>query len=51
MTSSGTTDDFETYDYDYFTNIVSIAGVFTSPGGYMSISEVGTKVSSDLSYA
>ena len=51
MTSSGTTDDFETYDYDYFTNIVSIAGVFTSPGGSISISEVGTKASSDLSYA
>ncbi|CAN0405209.1 unnamed protein product, partial [Ascophyllum nodosum] len=40
VTSSGTTDDFETYDYDYFTNIVSIAGVFTSPGGSISISEM-----------
>ncbi|CAM9649069.1 unnamed protein product [Ascophyllum nodosum] len=40
VTSSGTTDDFETYGYDYFTNIISIAGVFTSPGGSISISEV-----------
>ncbi|CAM9648998.1 unnamed protein product [Ascophyllum nodosum] len=40
VTSSGTTDDFETYNYDYFTNLVSIAGVFTSPGGSISISEV-----------
>ena len=45
MKSSGTTDDFETYDYDFFTNIVSIAGVFTSPEGSISISEVGTRAS------
>ena len=51
MTSSGTTDDFETYNYDYFTNLVSIAGVFTSPGGSISISEVGTRASSDFIYA
>ncbi|CAM9345645.1 unnamed protein product [Scytosiphon promiscuus] len=40
VTSSGTTDGFETYDFDYFTDRISIAGVFTSTGETISISEV-----------
>ncbi|CAM9878861.1 unnamed protein product [Ectocarpus sp. 12 AP-2014] len=40
VTSSGTTDGFETYDFDQFTDYMSIAGVFTSNGQSISISEV-----------
>ncbi|CAN0400366.1 unnamed protein product, partial [Ectocarpus fasciculatus] len=40
VTSSGTTDGFETYDFDYLTDVVFIAGVFTSSGQSISISEV-----------
>ncbi|CAM9252697.1 unnamed protein product, partial [Ectocarpus sp. 12 AP-2014] len=40
VTSSGTTDGFETYNFDHFTDYVSIAGVFTSSGQSISISEV-----------
>ncbi|CAN0236310.1 unnamed protein product, partial [Ectocarpus fasciculatus] len=40
VTSSGTTDGFETYDFDYLTDFVYIAGVFTSSGQSISISEV-----------
>ncbi|CAM9695160.1 unnamed protein product [Ectocarpus sp. 6 AP-2014] len=40
VTSSGTTDGFETYEFDYFTDFVSIARVFTSGGQSISISEV-----------
>lgn len=40
VTSSGTTTDFETYDYDYFTDQVTISGVFVTEGESISISEV-----------
>lgn len=40
VTSSGTTDGLETYDFDLFTDTVAIAGVFTSTGEAISISEV-----------
>ncbi|CAM9225071.1 unnamed protein product [Ectocarpus fasciculatus] len=40
VTSSGTTDGFETYDFDYKASSVRIAGVFSSSGESVSISEV-----------
>ncbi|CAM9160508.1 unnamed protein product [Ectocarpus sp. 4 AP-2014] len=40
VTSSGTTDEFETYDFDVFTNEILISGVFTSDSQTISISEV-----------
>lgn len=38
--SSGTTDGFETYDFNYFTENVEISAVFTSSGQSISVSEV-----------
>lgn len=43
MTSSGTTEDFETYDFDYFTDFITISAVFTSEGQTLDIAEVPTK--------
>ncbi|CAM9582225.1 unnamed protein product [Ectocarpus fasciculatus] len=40
VTSSGTTDGFETYDFDYYANRVVLSVVFSSPGESVSISEV-----------
>lgn len=40
MTSSGNADGFETYDFDVFTDTVAVAGIFTSNGQSISISEV-----------
>ncbi|CAN0303751.1 unnamed protein product, partial [Ectocarpus sp. 12 AP-2014] len=40
VTSSGTTDGFETYDFDYKARSVGIAAVFSSPGESVSVSEV-----------
>ncbi|CAM9160433.1 unnamed protein product [Ectocarpus sp. 4 AP-2014] len=40
VTSSGTTDGFETYDFDYKASSIRIAAVFSSPGESISISEV-----------
>lgn len=40
VTSSGTTDGFETYDFDYFTDRIEISGDFTSNGQSITISEV-----------
>lgn len=40
VTSSGTTDGFETYDLDYFTSYVSISAVFYENGDTISITEV-----------
>ncbi|CBJ31644.1 hypothetical protein Esi_0270_0027 [Ectocarpus siliculosus] len=40
--SSGTTDGFETYDFDYKASSVRIAAVFSSPGEFISISEEPT---------
>lgn len=43
VTSSGTTEDFETYDFDYFTDYITISAVFTSEGQTLDIAEVPTK--------
>ncbi|CAM9430682.1 unnamed protein product, partial [Ectocarpus sp. 13 AM-2016] len=40
VTSSGTTDGFETYGFDYKARSVGIAAVFSSPGESISVSEV-----------
>lgn len=40
MTSSGTTDGFEAYDFDFFTNQILISGVFSPDAQTISISEV-----------
>lgn len=40
MTSSGTTDGLETYDFDVFTNEIFIQGVFSADAQTISISEV-----------
>ena len=40
FTSSGTTDGFETYDFDVFTNRILIYGAFSSETDTISISEV-----------
>lgn len=48
VTSSGTTDGFETYDFDYFTNIVIISPVFASTGETISISEVSVEASKTI---
>lgn len=40
MTSSGSADGFETYDFDAFTRTVSIVAVFRSNGQMIAISEV-----------
>lgn len=40
VTSSGTSNGFETYDFDYFTDSVHISAVFTSTGQPITISEV-----------
>ena len=42
VTSSGTTAELETYDFDSFTNSLTIEGVFPSGEGTISISEVRT---------
>lgn len=47
VTSSGTTDGLETYDFDYFTNWVIISPVFASTGETVSISEVNVKTAHD----
>lgn len=43
VTSSGTTDGFETYDFDYFTDAIAIAGIFNTEQLTISISEVRKK--------
>eukprot|EP00752_Nemacystus_decipiens_P014959 g13318.t1 len=40
VTSSGSADGFEAYDFDVFTKTISITGVFTSNGQTITISEV-----------
>lgn len=40
MTSSGTTADLETYDFDFFANEILISGVFSTDAQTISISEV-----------
>lgn len=40
MTSSGTTLDLETYDFDYFADYITIAAAFTSAGQTLDIAEV-----------
>ena len=40
MTSSGTTDGLETYDFDVFADQIFIQGVFTADAQTISISEV-----------
>lgn len=40
VTSSGTTTDFETYEFDYFTDYITIGAVFTSEGQTLDIAEV-----------
>ena len=40
VTSSGTTADFETYDFDSYTGSITITGVFSAPGESLAISEV-----------
>lgn len=40
VTSSGTTDGFETYDFDVFTRNIEISAVFTGDEQSISISEV-----------
>ena len=40
VTSSGTTADFETYDFDSYTGSITVAGVFAGPGESFTISEV-----------
>lgn len=39
VTSSGSADGFETYDFDVFTDTVAIAGIFASNGQSITISE------------
>ena len=40
MTSSGTTDGLETYDFDVFTNEIFVQAVFSAGAQTISISEV-----------
>eukprot|EP00903_Cladosiphon_okamuranus_P018636 g17153.t1 len=40
VTSSGTTSDFETYDFDSYTGSITITAVFVGPGESITISEV-----------
>lgn len=40
VTSSGVTAEFEVYDFDYFTNIITISVMFASEGDTISISEI-----------
>ncbi|CAN0221506.1 unnamed protein product [Pylaiella littoralis] len=42
VTSSGTTDELETYDFDFFTNEILISGVFSTDLQSISISEEPT---------
>lgn len=50
VTSSGTTDDFETYDFNLFTDLVEISAVFTSTGQSISILEVRTSTLMNTSF-
>ena len=40
VTSSGQTDGLEAYEFDYFTDVIAISGVFSSSGESITISEV-----------
>ena len=40
VTSSGTTLDFETYDFDYFTEYITIEAVFATEGQTLDVAEV-----------
>lgn len=42
MTSSGTTEDFETYDFDFFTDYITISAVFDTEGQTFDVAEVYT---------
>ena len=44
VTSSGTTKDLETYDFDYKTSSIEISAVFSEPGQSITISEVRAAV-------
>lgn len=44
VVSSGSTDGFEIYDFDYFTNYVEISAILATDGGTINISEVSANM-------